>query len=209
MLSNNCSILLIDDDADVLDAYTQLLEQAGYHVSACNNPFDAREQVPKDWPGIVLSDVCMPGCSGIDLMTLFHQDDDLLPILLITGHGDVPMAVEAVKKGAWDFLQKPIDPGKLLTLVDAALRQRQSVIARRQYCQQKLQVELIGRSQWTVRYRQRLQQLAETDIAVWLYGEPGTGRMTGARYLHQLGRHAEGPFIACELTPANAHTLMN
>lgn len=141
MLSNNCSILLIDDDADVLDAYTQLLEQAGYHVSACNNPFDAREQVPKDWPGIVLSDVCMPGCSGIDLMTLFHQDDDLLPILLITGHGDVPMAVEAVKKGAWDFLQKPIDPGKLLTLVDAALRQRQSVIARRQYCQQKLQVE--------------------------------------------------------------------
>ena len=72
MLSNNCSILLIDDDADVLDAYTQLLEQAGYHVSACNNPFDAREQVPKDWPGIVLSDVCMPGCSGIDLMTLFH-----------------------------------------------------------------------------------------------------------------------------------------
>lgn len=207
MLSNNCSILLIDDDADVLDAYTQLLEQAGYHVSACNNPFDAREQVPKDWPGIVLSDVCMPGCSGIDLMTLFHQDDDLLPILLITGHGDVPMAVEAVKKGAWDFLQKPIDPGKLLTLVDSALRQRQSVIARRQYCQQKLQVELIGRSQWTVRYRQRLQQLAETDIAVWLYGEPGTGRMTGARYLHQLGRHAEGPFIACELTPANAHTL--
>ncbi|WP_171995430.1 sigma-54-dependent Fis family transcriptional regulator [Klebsiella pneumoniae] len=186
MLSNNCSILLIDDDADVLDAYTQLLEQAGYHVSACNNPFDAREQVPKDWPGIVLSDVCMPGCSGIDLMTVFHQDDDLLPILLITGHGDVPMAVEAVKKGAWDFLQKPIDPGKLLTLVDAALRQRQSVIARRQYCQQKLQVELIGRSQWTVRYRQRLQQLAETDIAVWLYGEPGTGRMTGARYLHQL-----------------------
>lgn len=56
-------------------------------------------------------------------------------------------------------------------------------------------------------YRQRLQQLAETDIAVWLYGEPGTGRMTGARYLHQLGRHAEGPFIACELNPANAHTL--
>lgn len=207
MLSNNCSILLIDDDADVLDAYTQLLEQAGYHVSACNNPFDAREQVPKDWPGIVLSDVCMPGCSGIDLMTLFHQDDDLLPILLITGHGDVPMAVEAVKKGAWDFLQKPIDPGKLLTLVDAALRQRQSVIARRQYCQQKLQVELIGRSQWTDRYRQRLQQLAETDIAVWLYGEPGTGRMTGARYLHQLGRHADGPFISCELNTANAHTL--
>jgi two-component system phosphoglycerate transport system response regulator PgtA len=85
MLSNECSILLIDDDADVLDAYTQLLEQAGYHVHACDNPFDARAWVQKDWPGIVLSDVCMPGCSGIDLMTLFHQDDEQLPILLITG----------------------------------------------------------------------------------------------------------------------------
>lgn len=99
MLSNECSILLIDDDRDVLDAYTQLLEQAGYHVHACDNPFDARAWLQKDWPGIVLSDVCMPGCSGIDLMTLFHQDDEQLPILLITGHGDVPMAVDAVKKG--------------------------------------------------------------------------------------------------------------
>ncbi len=207
MLSNECSILLIDDDRDVLDAYTQLLEQAGYHVHACDNPFDARAWVQKDWPGIVLSDVCMPGCSGIDLMTLFHQDDEQLPILLITGHGDVPMAVDAVKKGAWDFLQKPVDPGKLLSLVDAALRQRQAVIARRQFGQQKLRVELIGRSQWTEQYRQRLQQLAETDIAVWLYGEAGTGRMTGARYLHQLGRNAEGPFIYCELTAANAHKL--
>ena len=122
MLSNNCSILLIDDDADVLDAYTQLLEQAGYHVSACNNPFDAREQVPKDWPGIVLSDVCMPGCSGIDLMTVFHQDDDLLPILLITGHGDVPTAVRTLKLGAFDFLEKPVDAEALADAIEAASR---------------------------------------------------------------------------------------
>ncbi|SUX72463.1 two-component system response regulator [Citrobacter freundii] len=106
MLCEDYSVLLIDDDADVLDAYTLLLEQEGYRVYACNNPFDARNWLQADWSGIVLSDVCMPGCNGIDLMTLFHQDDNQLPILLITGHGDVPMAVEAVKKGAWDFLQK-------------------------------------------------------------------------------------------------------
>lgn len=207
MLSDECSVLLIDDDADVLDAYTLLLEQAGYRVLVCNNPFDARNLMPADWPGIVLSDVCMPGCSGIDLMTLFHQDDNQLPILLITGHGDVPMAVDAVKKGAWDFLQKPVDPGKLLAQVEDALRQRQSVIARRHYCQQKLQVELVGYSDWAKQFRQRLQQLAETDIAVWFYGEPGTGRMTGARYLHQLGRNAHGPFIRADLTSENAVQL--
>lgn len=207
MLSDEYSVLLIDDDADVLDAYTLLLEQVGYHVFACSNPFDARNWLQADWPGIVLSDVCMPGCNGIDLMTLFHQDDNQLPILLITGHGDVPMAVDAVKKGAWDFLQKPVDPGKLLVLVEDALRQRKSVIARRHYCQQKLQVELVGYSDWVNQYRQRLRQLAETDIAVWFYGEPGTGRMTGARYLHQLGRSAEGPFIRGELTLENAGQL--
>ncbi|HAM7004831.1 TPA: sigma-54-dependent Fis family transcriptional regulator, partial [Escherichia coli] len=129
------------------------------------------------------------------------------PILLITGHGDVPMAVDAVKKGAWDFLQKPVDPGKLLSLVEEALRQRQSIIARRQYCQQTLQVELIGRSEWINQYRRRLQQLSETDIAVWLYGAPGTGRMTGARYLHQFGRNAQGEFVYRELTPDNAPQL--
>lgn len=204
MPASDYSILLIDDDADVLDAYKMLLEQSGYSVCACQDPFVAREWVEKDWSGIVLSDVCMPGCSGIDLMTLFHQDDKQLPILLITGHGDVPMAVEAVKKGAWDFLQKPVAPAELLSQVEKALDQRQAVIARRKYCQQTLQVELIGRSEWTGQYRQRLEQLAQTDIAVWFYGESGTGRMSGARYLHQLGHNAEGPFIYRELTPDNA-----
>lgn len=92
-------------------------------------------------------------------------------------------------------------------LIEEALRQRRSVIARRQYCQQTLQVELIGRSEWMNQFRQRLQQLAETDIAVWFYGEHGTGRMTGARYLHQLGRNAKGPFVHHELTPDNAAQL--
>lgn len=65
--------------------------------------FEAQAWIQPDWPGIVLSDVCMPGCSGIDLMMLFHQDDQQLPILLITGHGDVPMAVDAVKKARGIF----------------------------------------------------------------------------------------------------------
>lgn len=99
MLSQQAQILLIDDDADVLDAYTMLLNQAGYQVQACNNPLKAQEMLGEEWPGIVISDVCMPGCSGIELMALLLAHDACLPVLLITGHGDVPMAVEAVKKG--------------------------------------------------------------------------------------------------------------
>lgn len=85
MLSSEYSILLIDDDADVLDAYTQLLEQSGYRVFACNNPFEAQAWIQPDWPGIVLSDVCMPGCSGIDLMMLFHQMINRSPFCLSPG----------------------------------------------------------------------------------------------------------------------------
>ncbi len=99
MLSQQAQILLIDDDADVLDAYTMLLSQAGYQVQACSNPLKAQEMLGEEWPGIVISDVCMPGCSGIELMALLLAHDACLPVLLITGHGDVPMAVEAVKKG--------------------------------------------------------------------------------------------------------------
>ncbi|MGS9112121.1 response regulator, partial [Salmonella enterica subsp. enterica serovar Infantis] len=78
-----CSILLIADDVDGLDAYTQLLEQAGDRVRGFTPPFEAKEWVKADWEGIGVSDVCMPGCSGIDLLPLFHQDDDQLPLLWI------------------------------------------------------------------------------------------------------------------------------
>lgn len=98
MLTSEHAILLIDDDPDVLDAYTLLLTQSGYAVHACADPLQALAMIPDDWPGVILSDVCMPGCSGITLMERLRTRDSQLPVLLITGHGDVPMAVEAVKK---------------------------------------------------------------------------------------------------------------
>lgn len=73
MLNDECSILLIDDDVDVLDAYTQMLEQAGYRVRGFTHPFEAKEWVEADWEGIVLSDVCMPGCSGIQRRKYRHE----------------------------------------------------------------------------------------------------------------------------------------
>lgn len=99
MLTHQHNILLIDDDSDVLDAYTQLLTEAGHRVYACRDPLLAQDLVSEEWGGIVLSDVCMPHCSGIDLLKILLKHDPHLPVMLITGHGDVPMAVDAVKKG--------------------------------------------------------------------------------------------------------------
>ncbi|TQI81573.1 two-component system phosphoglycerate transport system response regulator PgtA [Serratia fonticola] len=201
MLSKEQHILLIDDDADVLDAYTMLLHQAGYQVQACNNPLAAQGLLNQEWPGIVISDVCMPGCSGIELMELLLARDARLPVLLITGHGDVPMAVEAVKKGAWDFLQKPVNPAQLLKQVSTALAQRRSYVARRRWQQEQLQANLIGRSEWIKQLRIRLQQVAETDLAVYLQGELGVGRTLAARYLHRMSHRSEQPLVIGELVP--------
>ncbi|AKM48173.1 MULTISPECIES: two-component system response regulator PgtA [Edwardsiella] len=195
MLTSEHAILLIDDDPDVLDAYTLLLTQSGYTVHACADPLQALAMIPDDWPGVILSDVCMPGCSGIALMERLRIRDSQLPVLLITGHGDVPMAVEAVKKGARDFLQKPVDPAQLLALTQAALSERRSVVARRKWQRHQLQTELVGRSEWLRQMRTRLQQLAETDLAVYFYGEPGSGRTLCARHLHRLSARSEGAFI--------------
>ncbi|MBW7619974.1 sigma-54-dependent transcriptional regulator [Citrobacter portucalensis] len=186
MLTEQCSILLVDDDNDVLDAYTRLLELAGYHVTACNDPLKAQFMVSLNWPGIVLSDVCMPGCSGIELLELFHQLDTLLPVLLITGHGDVPVAVDAVKKGAWDFLQKPVEPTLLLQKVEEALSYRQHIVSRRKTGQEQLNTQMVGNSKWIAGLRQQLQQLAETSLAVWFHGEHGSGKTFAATQLHAL-----------------------
>ncbi|MFC0225236.1 two-component system response regulator PgtA [Serratia aquatilis] len=207
MLSQEQHILLIDDDLDVLDAYTMLLTQAGYQVKACSNPLEAQELLTKEWPGIVISDVCMPGSSGIELMELLLARDACLPVLLITGHGDVPMAVEAVKKGAWDFLQKPVNPAQLLEQVASAMAQRSSYIARRRWQKEQLHASLIGRSEWIKQLRVRLQQVAETDLAVYLHGELGVGRTLAARFLHHIGHRNEQPLIIGELVPGNEPPL--
>ncbi|WP_411899878.1 sigma 54-interacting transcriptional regulator, partial [Salmonella enterica] len=121
-----------------------------------------------------------------------------------TGKGGEREAVGGVEWGAGGFLQKPGGLGKRWVLIENALRKRRSVMEGRQYCQQTLQVELSGRSEWMNQFRQRLQQLAETDISVWFYGEHGTGRMTGPGYLHQRGRNEKGPVVLLSLAPGTA-----
>lgn len=98
MTDTHPTILLIDDDNDVLQAYSALLQQEGYVVCTCSNPSEALQLLQNTWEGIVVCDVCMPDISGITLLEKITLIDPNLPILMITGHGDVPMAVEAVKK---------------------------------------------------------------------------------------------------------------
>ncbi|MEQ4674722.1 sigma-54 dependent transcriptional regulator [Providencia vermicola] len=207
MLDDNNDILLIDDDKDVLEAYCLLLEQAGYRVFSCDDPIAAKDLIHRDWCGIVLSDVCMPNCSGIDLMSLFLEKDKHLPVLLITGHGDVPMAVEAVKLGAWDFIQKPINAEYLLLEVEKALAARKQRVIQRRWGQKQLSLNFVGKSEWAQQIHLQLQGLAETHAAVFLHGELGTGRVYLSRYLHQISTNRGSPLVIKTLLNAEETPL--
>lgn len=201
MLTQQTQILLIDDDPDVLEAYRDLMSQEGYRVQALADANGVTGLIPVDWPGVVVSDVLLPGDSGLTLLDNLLQYDPSLPVLLITGHGDVPMAVDAVKRGAFDFLEKPVAAEKLLARAEAALQQRRALIERRSWQKQTLGENLLGDSQWMRDLRTRLQKLAEVDLPVMFFGEIGTGRRRAADYLHRLGERHQAPLVVQELLP--------
>lgn len=117
-------VLLIDDDPHLRQALRQTLDLAGLKVATLDDARQLDTAQCKDWPGVVVSDIRMPGIDGMELLRQLHEQDADLPVILITGHGDVPLAVEAMKAGVADFLEKPFDDEALLSAVRAALDTR-------------------------------------------------------------------------------------
>lgn len=193
------TVLLIDDDNDVLNAYQSLLNAEGYRIKAINNPLDALEIIPENWKGVVVSDIYMPQLSGWELLSRLHQRDKHLPVILITGHGDVPMAIEAMQKGAFYFIEKPIKPEKLLIQLEQALDQRQQQLAIKNAQQETLETHFIGQSHWMKQFRQRLQQLGETSLPIFIFGEIGTGRSLAAQHLACFSADRFSPQHSLEL----------
>ena len=110
-------IIYVEDDASVRNSLTQTLELAGFTVQACATAEAALPYLTPDLRGIVVSDVRMPGTDGLQLLDKLLQIDTDLPVILVTGHGDVPMAVQALRQGAYDFIEKPFTPERLLDSV--------------------------------------------------------------------------------------------
>ncbi|EHK91294.1 sigma-54-dependent transcriptional regulator [Aggregatibacter actinomycetemcomitans] len=198
----NCqnNVLLIDGDFDILESYADLLQQEGYSVFATTEPKDVIHQIPENWYGVVICDVLLPGISGLDVLDRMIEIDSQIPVIMITGHGDVPMAVEAVKKGATNFFEKPVSPEKLLIQVDKALEKRKKVIAKRQWQMEKINDVFIGSSVWINELKKQLQKLANSNLPVFIWGEIGTGRHLAATYLHKLSDRKTLPLVFHECT---------
>ncbi|MCC6829459.1 MAG: sigma-54-dependent Fis family transcriptional regulator [Novosphingobium sp.] len=199
-------VALVEDDDDLRAATAQLLQLADFTVTAFADAKAALAVLDADWEGVVLSDVRMPGLSGIDLHRTLRQRDEELPVILITGHGDVAMAVDAMKAGVWDFLTKPFAPDAMIAAVTRASRARALALDNR-----RLQAEasagsasaLIGNSPTIRRLRDMIPTLTNADLDLLIEGESGTGKELLARMIHQSGKRRRHRFMSINCAGLN------
>ncbi len=195
------SVIFVDDDEHVCRAVEQTLKLAGYEVMTFQNPRQAMRVISQDWPGILVTDVKMPGVDGFSLMEWTVQQDPDLPVLMVTGHGDIGMAVQAIQKGAYDFIEKPLSAERFVEVVARAMEKRHLIMYNRKLRaevarQNGLESTIIGRSKAIIRLREKVRALADARVDVLIVGETGTGKELVARCLHDYSNRRERPFVA-------------
>ena len=207
-------IRLIDDDTDLLAATRQSLKLAGFRVEAFSDPRAALDGLGADYPGVVLTDVRMPGMDGLDVFAALRSIDPELPVILMTGHGDIDMAVAAMRAGAWDFLTKPVGFDALIHALKRASAARKLVIENRTLRLQPPEHDdsgLVGPSPVMTALRAAVSRLGETAIELLITGPSGAGKGALARAIHDAGprRHKGFVHIACDaLEEATATSLI-
>ncbi|WP_230770788.1 sigma-54-dependent transcriptional regulator [Sphingomonas sp. Leaf4] len=192
-------VALVEDDEDLRISTAQLLTLAGFDVTTFPAAPPALLAIDAYFDGIVVTDVRMPHMSGIELFHILNERDATLPVVLVTGHADVAMAVDAIRRGAWDFLSKPFDPDALIAAATRAMAARSLALDNRRLRAQAAsaeQVALVGNSPAVARLREMIPALANADIDLLIEGETGTGKELLARLIHRAGRRARHRFIA-------------
>ncbi|MEH6753586.1 MAG: sigma-54 dependent transcriptional regulator [Alphaproteobacteria bacterium] len=196
---NDYRVLVIDDDRGLRDSLCDLLESGGFDVEALPRASGVLEKLASYGPDVILCDVRMPGVTGIELLEML-QGKTSVPMVLMSTHGDISMAVSAMQDGAYSFVEKPFDPRHLLKLLeDAATLYRLSRDSERLKARLAdltgLDRVLLGATKNIVSLREEILDLSESDANVMLRGETGSGKELVARALHDLGARAGGPFV--------------
>ncbi|MET0365967.1 MAG: sigma-54 dependent transcriptional regulator, partial [Sphingobium sp.] len=199
-------VALVEDDEDLRASTAQLLTLADFTVDCFAAAEPALAAIDEHYPGVVVTDVRMPHMSGIELFRTLQARDADLPVVLVTGHGDVPMAVDALKAGAWDFMAKPFDPEMLVAAVTRAATARSLVLDNRRLrmlADSEEGAGLVGRSPAIKRLREMIPMLADANIDLFIEGESGTGKELLARLIHRAGKRSRHRFlsVACGAVP--------
>jgi len=202
----SCVALVVDDDREMRLSLVGLLEAAGWTAFALSRGTEVAEKIDAVSPDVIISDVRMPGVDGLSLLRSLRKTE-CPPVILISAHGDIPMAVDAMDAGAYSFVEKPFDPKKLLSLLRAAaeqysLSQETKRLKKRLSSLSGLDRLFIGQTEAAVSLRNEIIEVADTKVPILLIGETGTGKELIARAIHDLSPRSAQPFV-----PLNCATL--
>ncbi|MFL5319122.1 MAG: sigma-54-dependent transcriptional regulator [Myxococcaceae bacterium] len=203
-------ILAVDDERDTLEALSEMLAQWGHRVETATDGNEALKRAVEFRPDVILSDMAMPGMDGLFLLRALRDDLPDTPVLFLTGRGTIDTAVAAIREGAWDFIEKPIDTARLKVTIDRALEKRDTmreVQGLKRRLKQLGSTEFIGQSQTMRRVFELIEKVAPSKASVAISGESGTGKEVVARTIHNLSQRRDKAFVAinCASIPA---TLM-
>ena len=206
---NAPEVFLVDDDKSLSEALAQALLLDGYQVRVFEQAKAALERIRRDDYAVVVTDYLMPNMDGFELLEQVLEIDSAYSVIMMTGHGDVPMAVRAMQAGAYDFLQKPCRPQELSKVVAQALQRRRLTLENRALraelvASDDLEGRLVGSHPSMVTLRERLRVASEASVDTLIVGQTGTGKEVVARAVHDLGPRKVAPFVAinCAAIPA-------
>jgi len=211
-MSDDYKIAIIDDEAHMRDSISQWLELSGFKTLTFENAEAALAEIGSKFKGIVVSDIRMPGMGGMELLKRLHSTDSSLPVILITGHGDVQMAVEAMQIGAYDFMEKPFDPERLADLSKRAIAARKLTLENRALRRELsdgsvLLRKLMGTSPSIEKLREDILDIAFADSNVHICGETGTGKSLIAHAIHACGPRQGKDIITLNCAAMDDETL--
>ncbi|CUA97029.1 sigma-54-dependent transcriptional regulator [Pannonibacter indicus] len=198
---NSGVVLLVDDEEDLRLSTSQALELYGLQVKTFSSAEEVLARTGFGFDGIVVSDIRMPGMDGMTLLQRIRELDHEIPVILVTGHGDVQLAVKAMREGAYDFIEKPFTTQALAGVARHALDRRALVLENRRLRavagkRDDIETRLPGRTPVMVDLRYRLRAIGASDADALIIGETGAGKEVVARSLHDISARAKGPFIA-------------
>ncbi len=207
---SDARVLLVDDEEEMRHSTAQALGLFGLDVDTFSSAEDVLELTGYSFSGVVVSDIRMPGMDGMTLLQRIREVDAEIPVILVTGHGDVQLAVKAMREGVYDFLEKPFTAQHLAAIARRALDRRNLVLENRRLRavagkRDDIEARLPGRTQAMVDLRYRLRAIGATDADTLIIGETGAGKEVVARALHDISARADRPLIAinCAALPEN------
>jgi DNA-binding NtrC family response regulator len=201
-------VLIVDDEESTRELFAELLQRWGYEVDQTADGHGALKLAAETHPDVIISDLVMPKLDGLALVRALREEQPDTPVVIITGKGTIDAAVEAVREGVFDFVEKPLDPARLRVILQRALEKKETLhemhVLRRRLGQVDSGVGLVGNSPPMRRAMELVEKVAPSKASVVITGQSGTGKEMVARAIHQLSPRRDKPFIAinCSAIPA-------